>query len=211
MSVATSRRAGRALRPAANAARATPTRSAAHSPTTGRPQPGLSNQGSSSASHVAEPLAPVRLVVPVLHGCTVHSSSHVTDVRPSTGTRSPSEQRSSTTVRVIRQRLTLGATLAELAEILHRPGWLRDEDVELVTFVAGEIPVQLNSQDTIVRVRPFGLTGGQVDLAIYLRISGRLSAREVVAALRGDAADRRILDARILEIGLLRPAPDREP
>ena len=95
-----------------------------------------------------------------------------------------------------------GITLAELARILANPSWLADEEIHVVTFLAGKIPVEARFEDTIFLLRLFpDLPDGRwLYWAIYLSVSGKIKAESLSKVLRGDEVAAG--DAKLLEFGL---------
>jgi hypothetical protein len=90
---------------------------------------------------------------------------------------------------LLREHITPGATtLGELGALLRCSTWLRDEDVALVTEVAGKLPVPWSDGDTAAVLT---VPGG----ALYLAVAGELSAVEIASALRGEAQDLRVSGA----------------
>ena len=94
-----------------------------------------------------------------------------------------------------------GMTLAELAEVLAGAEWLRDEDVSVVTAIAGKIPVTWSSEDTVFVLHVLPEAGDGGTWAIYLRVLGRVRREELIRVLRtGDGGE--AASARVAEIGL---------
>jgi len=93
-------------------------------------------------------------------------------------------------------------TLAELARILANPSWLADEEIRVVTFLAGKIPVEARFEDTIFLLRLFpDLPDGRwLYWAIYLSVSGKVKAESLSQVLRGDKVAAG--DAKLVEFGL---------
>ncbi|MGB0385874.1 MAG: hypothetical protein ACPGWR_13730 [Ardenticatenaceae bacterium] len=95
-----------------------------------------------------------------------------------------------------------GISLAELAQILANPSWLADDEIHVVTFLAGKIPVKVRFEDTIFVLCLFpDLPDGRWKYwAIYLSVSGKVKAESLRKVLRGDAvaASR----AKMVEFGL---------
>ncbi len=99
--------------------------------------------------------------------------------------------------------MTSGAmTLAELAQILANPSWLADEDIRVVTFLAGKIPVEARFEHTIFLMRLFpDLPDGRwLYWAIYLSVSGKIKAESLSQVLRGDEVAAG--EAKLVEFGL---------
>jgi hypothetical protein len=102
-------------------------------------------------------------------------------------------------VELFRERVSPGTTLGELAELLSGSGWPRDEDVTVVEAIAGKLPVSWTLEDTV-----FALSlppdGDESPSAVYLRVQGKVSRDDFLAAVRGGRGDSSA--APILEVGL---------
>ena len=87
-----------------------------------------------------------------------------------------------------KRHVSPGITLAELARIFANPSWLADEEIHVVTFFAGKIPVKVRFSDPIFLLRLFpDLPDGRWKYwAIYFSVSGKVKAESVRCALRGD-------------------------
>ena len=101
-----------------------------------------------------------------------------------------------------KRHVSPGITQAQLAQILANPSWLADEDIHVVTFLAGKIPVKVRFEHTIFLLRLFpDLPDGRWKYwAIYLSVSGKVKAESVRCVLRGDAVG--ASSAKVLEFGL---------
>jgi hypothetical protein len=102
-------------------------------------------------------------------------------------------------------------TLADLAELLDNPTWLKDEDITLVTIVGGRLPVKWSNEDTIFILHIFpGLPDRYyTHWAIYIKVSGKVEIQSIVDIIRGRPVEQIVAQAKILEIGLVPddPAP----
>jgi hypothetical protein len=103
--------------------------------------------------------------------------------------------------------------VAELARLLHRPTWLRDEDVSIVSRLGGKIPVKFDFADTVfvIGVLPDLGDGRLVHWSIYLRVRGHVDRQLFVDALRAGASSASGVEAApVLEYGLS-PADPASP
>lgn len=85
-----------------------------------------------------------------------------------------------------------GTTVGELATLLDRPGWLREHDVDVVTAMAGKVPVRFSPDETVIVLRPW--LGGDSVGAVYLAVNGHFddtTARAILCRNAGDAESRR--------------------
>ena len=88
------------------------------------------------------------------------------------------------------------ATIGEMAALLEGAAWLRDDDVALVTALAGKVPIAWSPDDTAVAIS----LPGERD-TLYLAFAGRLDARQIIDALRGRPRSRQVLATVIRDIG----------
>jgi hypothetical protein len=115
---------------------------------------------------------------------------------------------------LIQRHVYSGMTLADMAEILDDPTWLKDEDVTMVTIVGGKLPVKWSMEDTIFILHIFpGLPDRQyANWAAYIKISGKVERQSIVDVLRGRPVEQAATGATVLEVGLVpdNPAPDAD-
>lgn len=102
-------------------------------------------------------------------------------------------------VELFSERVRPGTTLGELAELLSGAAWPRDEDVSVVEAIAGKIPVSWTLEDTIfaLSLPPDGDDGPS---AVYIRVQGKVSRDDFLAAVRGGGED--VSATPILEVGM---------
>lgn len=82
-------------------------------------------------------------------------------------------------------------TLAELAEILDKPTWLKEEDVSLIFKIAGWVPpevLRFNEDETLFCIIVFSdwkniERHNKQCLAVYMSVSGQLSKKDFVSDL----------------------------
>jgi hypothetical protein len=109
----------------------------------------------------------------------------------------PATDRVVAVTQLVRNHVLPGrTTIGDLAALLEGADWLRDDDVALVTALAGKVPIAWSPDDTAVAI----LLPGRRD-ALYLAVAGRFSARQVIGALRGTPRSRRVLATIIRDIG----------
>ena len=92
-------------------------------------------------------------------------------------------------------------TLAALGAMLDGAAWLGDDDVELVVALGGKVPVSWSPDDTTAAIT---LPAGRG--VLYLAVTGRFTAGELIGALHGTCRDPRVLSGVINDVGL---SPDR--
>jgi hypothetical protein len=97
-----------------------------------------------------------------------------------------------------------GVRLSELAQILDNPSWLADDDVSVVTLMAGEVPVKLTPEDTVFVLPVFpNLPDGRYEnWAIYLRVLGQVDRESFINILRGKPVAEAVSNAKVLEFAL---------
>ena len=106
---------------------------------------------------------------------------------------------------LFRRHVSVGMRLDSFAQLLGDPKWLRDEDVEVVIALNGEIPVTWNFEDTIIVLRLLPESASDSDFAIYLRISGKVSRGDLISVLHRKDVIQEIKAATILEVGFAEP------
>jgi hypothetical protein len=100
---------------------------------------------------------------------------------------------------LFRHYVKVGMTVGEVSQILRGATWLRREsDVAGFACVCGYIPVHLvPGEDSVFAVNVLPDLRKE---AVYLRISGKVTASQMFWALRGDLLDPAIKDAKVLEV-----------
>ncbi|GIG22489.1 hypothetical protein Cch01nite_32130 [Cellulomonas chitinilytica] len=89
-------------------------------------------------------------------------------------------------------------TVTELAALLGRPAWLSSDDVDVIPWLTGELPVRWSDADTYLVVRL--LTADIESYAVYLRLAGRLDGETARAAVLGEGQGPEA-GATVLELG----------
>jgi hypothetical protein len=102
---------------------------------------------------------------------------------------------------LFRRHVHPGMKLSELASLLDRPTWLRDEDVQMVSVLAGKLPVQWTLADTVIVLAVFPEAPQEEAGAIYLRLAGKVAVNDFLRLVRGCAASSAVGEAVILEVG----------
>jgi hypothetical protein len=99
-----------------------------------------------------------------------------------------------------------GSTIVDVACLLNRPTWLRDEDVRLVEDVGGRPPpVALTASDTVFALDVLPGVAPVRDLwTVYLRICGHVERHLFSKVLRGETDPTALPGASVLEVGFLR-------
>jgi hypothetical protein len=109
----------------------------------------------------------------------------------------PAIDRAIAVMQLVRNHVVPGrSTIGDMATLLGGAAWLRDDDVVLVTAVAGKVPIAWSTDDTAVAVS----LPGERD-TLYLALAGRLGARQIIDALRGTSRNRREPATVIRDVG----------
>ncbi len=110
---------------------------------------------------------------------------------------------------LFKRHVSSGLTLFELARILDNPRWLADDDITIVTGLAGKIPIKWTFEDTVfvIAVFPELTDNGYDRWAIYLRVSGKITRESLIRVLRGEIISENMRNARIPEFALIPDDP----
>jgi hypothetical protein len=92
-----------------------------------------------------------------------------------------------------------GTTLGELATQLEQPPWLSEDDVDVVSVMAGKLPVRWSPDETVIVLRP-SFDGRPVG-AVYLTVRGHLERPTVQAVICRNGGDPDARRARIVDKG----------
>jgi len=103
---------------------------------------------------------------------------------------------------LLRRHGAAGMTLGQLAELLGGASWLRDDGLDVIDVLAGELPVTWNPGDTVFVLH---VVPGSPEFAVYLRAEGKRDAAAAMHLLRTGEADEATRAARVLEIGFASP------
>ncbi|WP_437993257.1 hypothetical protein [Sorangium sp. So ce145] len=154
---------------------------------------------------VALGLAAVGGAVLIIVNATKDKSADALVVIANDATRGASERRVAV-FELFKRHVRAGSTVADVARLLKRPTWLRDEDVHLVEDVGGRPPpVVLNANDTVFALDILPGAAPVHDLwTVYLRISGHVDRNLFSKVVRGEADPTAIPGASVLEVGFLR-------
>jgi|SRR5271166_1494800 len=100
-------------------------------------------------------------------------------------------------MQLVRSHVVPGrTTIGDMAALLEGAAWLRDDDVALVTALAGKVPIAWSPDNTAVAIS----LPGERD-TLYLAIAGRFGARQIIDALHGTSRSRQVLGTVIRDIG----------
>ena len=135
---------------------------------------------------------------------TKYKSADVLAKTANDGTSDISERRAAV-FELFHRYVHTGSTIVDVARLLNRPIWLRDEDVRSVEDVSGRPPpVALNASDTVfaLDVLP-GVTPVRELWTVYLRICGHVERRLFSKVLRGETDPTALPGASVLEVGYL--------
>ena len=116
----------------------------------------------------------------------------------------PLPDRRRSILQIFTRYLSNGMTLGRMASQLGYPAWLRDEDIVLVAFLAGKIPVHWSPEDTIFAMHLLPATDDS-PVTVYLRIGGKISRDDVMIVLRGRTHHPALIDRWVVEIGHFPP------
>ena len=86
--------------------------------------------------------------------------------------------------------------MGDVAKLLDRAIWLRDDDVALVTALTGKVPIAWSPDDTAVALSLPGLQD-----TLYLAIAGRFGVRQIIDALRGTSRSPQMLATVVRDAG----------
>jgi hypothetical protein len=86
---------------------------------------------------------------------------------------------------LLRRHRGSAGTVGELAVLLNHPKWLRDEDISIVEFVVGLIPVEWTPEDTIFRIRLLPASAND-KTAVYVRVAGKVGRDDFSRLFRSD-------------------------
>jgi hypothetical protein len=106
------------------------------------------------------------------------------------------EERRTAVLRLFREHVRPGMTLAEVGDLLEGAPWLDDGDVTVVEDVGGALPVRPSEGVTIARIAVLPSSGSPS--FVFLAIAGEVDGSDVAAALRGAGG----ADAEVVEIGV---------
>ena len=78
-------------------------------------------------------------------------------------------------------------TLYELAMFLDKPKWLGDQDISIVDYVVGYIPVEGRLGDTVFHIRLLpGPARDKTDIHVYMRVMGKVARDDFSHVVRSD-------------------------
>lgn len=102
---------------------------------------------------------------------------------------------------LFKRHISVGMNLYRFGELLRNPTWLKNEDIEIVNALNGEIPVTWTLNDTIFVFRIFPELSNKYSFAIYLRILGKIDRNDLIWLLRGNEVNQVMKNVTILEVG----------
>jgi hypothetical protein len=109
-------------------------------------------------------------------------------------------------IRLFRERVRPGMTLAEVAQVLDRPTWLADEHVWIVGDIGGHIPVGLEPDESVVVIDV--LPEGDDRFHVYLRVSEEITAEDFLRWVRDGEDEAAAARVTVVEVGFSPPAPE---
>jgi hypothetical protein len=111
------------------------------------------------------------------------------------------ELRSEAVYQLFRQFVTPGMQLGQLADMLSRPNWLREEQIILERAFFGWVPVRLRDADSVYSFDVFPEVRRDKS-PIFIRISGKPDEGEVRQLITsGECSKQGVREARIVELG----------
>jgi hypothetical protein len=114
----------------------------------------------------------------------------------------PDFQRAHAVFQLLRRHAKPGMTLADFAELLGDGAWASGNAVEIVSAVAGELPVRWTPDDTVFVLRP---TPASLEFAVYVRVTGKIPLGSFRRLLAGGDSEEAVREAQVREIGFAAP------
>lgn len=110
---------------------------------------------------------------------------------------------------LFRWHVSPGMQLSELKSLLNHPTWLRDTDIDEVTILKGQIPVEVNFKDTVFVLVVLPDPGKDTD-GIFLRVGGKVELEQFKRLLLGTGkATLQARTTKIVEMGLCEDPRER--
>jgi hypothetical protein len=93
--------------------------------------------------------------------------------------------------------------LSDVALVLKEPNWLEDRDLAIIEDLAGHIPVQLTSHNTVFVIYVLPELRPSDRFMVFLSVSGNIERNEFLRLLRGEEVDQTTKDSWVIEIGFI--------
>jgi len=102
-----------------------------------------------------------------------------------------------------------GSSVSEVHRVLTDTAWLKESDLQGLRILAGWVPVEFTTEDTIfgIALFPMSSASGWSPWVIYLRLSGHIQDEEALKFLRGAPGMEK---TKLLEFALCFPSPPNQ-
>ena len=112
------------------------------------------------------------------------------------------EKRQVAVVELFQRFVKPGITLNQLGDILNKPTWLKDDDINLIEYHTGPSLLKYLYPGSVFYMFLFRDIRPQYQVTIGIRIEGKITKEDFLKAIKGQEVGQNINDAKILETGM---------